>query len=276
VSTRLASAPFTTSLAWPFAELAQRHAIWWRTALALCALLAFCTIAPAFDDRLINGVSVWTKPFKFSLSLALYFATLAWFAPLLGRDYFATRKGAWLTWVPVVCALFEMFYIVMQASRGEASHFNRDTAFHATMFSLMGVGAVALVTMCLWMGVAVLRKHRLESPYALAVGMGLVLTFALGGASGSYLGEHANHWVGGTASDANGLWLLRWSRDGGDLRVAHFFGMHVMQVLPAIAAMLPAAWSRRRMIAVVCGVAAAYAAVTAAVFVQAVAGQPFI
>ncbi len=258
------------------AALGQRHAVWWRTALALCVLLAFCAVAPAFDDRLLNGVSVWTKPFKFSLSLAVYFVTLAWFAPLLPGGYFATRKGAWMTWVPVACALFEMLYIVMQASRGEASHFNRDTAFHATMFSLMGAGAVTLVTICLWMGVVVLRHHRLHSAYALAVGIGLILTFALGGASGSYMGEHAGHWVGGAATDANGLWLLRWSRDGGDLRVAHFFGMHAMQVLPIVATLLPASWSPRRAIGTVIGVAAVYSAATIATFVQAVSGQPLI
>jgi sugar lactone lactonase YvrE len=39
---------------------------------------------------------------------------------------------------------------------------------------------------------------------------------------------------------ANGIWLMKWSRDGGDLRVAHFFGTHAMQVLPLLTALLPA------------------------------------
>ena len=44
-----------------------------------------------------------------------------------------------------------------------------------------------------------------------------------------------SHWIGGTASDKQGLWLLGWSRDGGDLRVAHFFALHAMQLIPLAA-----------------------------------------
>jgi hypothetical protein len=259
-----------------FTSLAARHTVWWRTALVMAALLAVSAVAASFDERLLNGVSVWAKPIKFALSLAVYFGTLVCFAPLMPHGYFATTKGRWMTWVPVICALLEMLYILFQASRGEASHFNTSTPFHAAMYSLMGAGAVALVFICLWMGVVVLRQHGLRNPYAYAVGLGLVLTFTLGGGFGGYLGGHMGHWVGGTASDANGLWLLRWSRDGGDLRVAHFFGMHAMQVLPLVAAALPGKLSRPAAIAIISGVAAAYALATTATFVQAVLGQPFI
>ena len=34
--------------------------------------MAFCLLAGAVDDRLFNGVSVWSKLFKFALSLAVY------------------------------------------------------------------------------------------------------------------------------------------------------------------------------------------------------------
>jgi len=67
---------------------------WWRAALMFAALAAACAFASMFDDRTFNGVSVWTKPFKFSMSIAVYFATLAWFAPLLPNGYLqAPRVG---------------------------------------------------------------------------------------------------------------------------------------------------------------------------------------
>jgi hypothetical protein len=131
-----------------------------------------------------------------------------------------------------------------------------------------------MVVVCSWMGVLVLRTHG-RDPYAVAVGAGLVLTFVLGGGFGGYMGQHMSHWVGGTQNDAAGLWLMKWSRDGGDLRVAHFFGIHAMQVLPMFSALLPRAWPARTAIVVVVGAAAVYAAATTFTFVQAIAGLPF-
>ena len=31
-----------------------------------------------------------------------------------------------------------------------------------------------------------------------------------------------------------GLMVLKWSRDGGDLRVGHFFALYAMQILPVM------------------------------------------
>jgi hypothetical protein len=229
------------------------------------------------DDRLINGVSVWNKPFKFCLSLSAYFFTLCWFAPLLGPGYFQRLPGRILTAVAVVCAVLEIAYIIFQASLGEASHFNTDTAFHAAAYSLMGLGAVLLVCVCAWLGVAVLLRHRRRlSPYAFAAGLSLVLTAVLGGGFGGYLGSQSGHWVGGAATDAGGSMLFHWARDGGDLRVAHFFGMHAMQVIPLAGWLLGLRSEGRAGILAVAGVAAVYSALTIATFVQALGGRPFL
>ncbi len=253
----------------------QRHPLWMTAAVGFAALMVACAVFSMFDERTFNGVSVWSKPFKFSLSIAVYFATLAWFAPLLPNGYLEARKGRWLTLVPIVCAVFEMLYIVLQAARGEASHFNNTSVFYSVMYGFMGAGAVALVSICLWMGVVILRHTGTQNPYAFAVGVGLVLTFVLGGGFGGYLGEHMSHWVGGTQSDANGVWLMKWSRDGGDLRVAHFFGMHAMQVLPLLAVLLPARTPHRIAIGFVVGVACLYSAGATFTFIQALQGAPF-
>ncbi len=259
-----------------FNGFAGRHPMWWRATLACLALLAVCAVGSFVDERTLNGVSVWSKPFKFSLSLAVYFATLAWFAPLLPNGYFQARKGLALTWIPIVCAAFEMTYIIAQASRGEASHFNLTTPFYITMYSLMGAGAVSLVAVCLWLGVVILRKHGARNPYALAVGLGLIARFVLGGGVGGYLSSQMGHWVGGTHSDANGVWLVHWSRDGGDLRVAHFFGMHAMQVLPVIGAAASRWFSRRNGVVLVGAATLVYVLATTFTFVQAIGGVPFM
>lgn len=256
-------------------DVLQRHPPWLRTACAFVVLMFAFAMCSLIDDRTFNGVSVWSKPFKFSLSIAVYFATLAWFAPLLPNGYIESRKGRWLTWTPIVCAILEIAYIALQAGRGEASHFNNTSLFYAVMYGFMGAGAVALVSICLWMGVSILRHRGVANPYVLAVGVGLVLTFLLGGGFGGYLGGQTSHWVGGTQSDANGIWLMKWSRDGGDLRVAHFLGMHAMQVLPLLTAMLPARAPHRVAVGFVVGAAYVYTAMCVYTFIQALNGMPF-
>ncbi len=257
-------------------EIWHRHPLWMRTACGFVVLMIVCAVFAAFDGRTFNGISVWAKPFKFSLSLAVYFATLAWFVPLLPNGYMESRKGRWLTWIPIACAVFEIAYIGLQAGRAEASHFNNTSLFYSVMYGFMGSGAVALVSICLWMGVVILRHRGASNPYALAVGIGLVLTFVLGGGFGGYLGGQMSHWVGGTQSDANGMWLMKWSRDGGDLRVAHFFGMHAMQVLPLLAALLPVRTPRRVAGGIVVGAAFVYTLVCVYTFVQALNGVPVL
>ncbi len=257
------------------ARTLESHRSW-----ALCAAV-FLLLAAAFlalsavDTRLFNGVSVWSKPFKFALSLSVYFATLACFAPLLPAGYFATLRGKVLTWLPIACAAFEIVYIALQAALGEASHFNETTTLHSAMYSLMGVGAVTLVAMCVWMGVSILRHRGVSDPYVVAVVAGLTMTFLLGGMFGGYMSSQPSHWVGGVVSDANGLWFFHWARAGGDLRVPHFFGMHAMQILPIMALPMAGRQSRSALICVLL-ITTTYAAFTICTFLQAIVGKPFI
>ena len=104
-------------------------------------LTGVCLLAGAFDDRLFNGVSVWSKPFKFALSLAVYFATLLVFSHYLPNGYLRTTAGRILVVSLAWVAGAEMAYITIQGALGEASHFNATTAFHGLMYSLMGFGA---------------------------------------------------------------------------------------------------------------------------------------
>jgi len=58
-----------------------------------------------------------------------------------------------------------------------------------------------------------------------------ILTLAVG----FTLGGMGSHWIGGDQTDATGLPLFGWSTTGGDLRPAHFVGLHIMQILPITA-----------------------------------------
>jgi hypothetical protein len=95
-----------------------------------------------------------------------------------------------------------------------------------------------LASASLVLGILIGRSRDYELPAALklAVVLGLILTFVIGTGFGGYLSaQRAGHWVGGVLSDSGGLPLVKWSRTGGDLRVAHFFGIHAMHFIPAFA-----------------------------------------
>ena len=49
-------------------ELRSRHASWFYATLGCAALVVLSVVAMSFDERTLNGISVWQKPFKFSLS----------------------------------------------------------------------------------------------------------------------------------------------------------------------------------------------------------------
>lgn len=227
----------------------------------------------AIDDRHFAGISVWIKPAKFALSISVYFATLALFSERLGRAFFQTRSGRAMSWLPVLCGAFEMIYIIIQAGQADASHFNYSSNFHSIMYALMGVGALTMVLICAWMGMAILGRHGYRNPMSLAIALGLILTFILGGGFGGYLSSAGSHWVGGVANDAQGLPLVGWATAGGDLRVAHFWGIHAMQIVPAAAwPFRNHAWGR----AVAWSAAIAVTAISSATFWQALQGKAFL
>jgi hypothetical protein len=86
------------------------------------------------------------------------------------------------------------------------------------------------------------------------------------------LGSHS---VGGEAP--GGLFFLGWSTTHGDLRVAHFIGMHALQVLPllalALAALTNGFLAHGTRLRVVLLAAEAWASLTALTLWQALRGQ---
>jgi hypothetical protein len=250
--------------------------------IGLSAALAVPSlIALGLDDRLINGITVWSKPLKFQASLAIMLATLLLLLPLIEARTRAGRGVFLASLMAAITANGEVFYITLQAARGRASHFNDSTPFEAMAYSVMGVGAAFLVLSSLVIGVYILRRPRPGAPSGLRLGggWGLVLgsiatlftAFALG--SGEIGGP--GHWVGGLRTDVGGLPLFGWSRTGGDLRVPHFFATHIMQALPILGLALDRFLPKQARVGIAVG-AVASIAVVAATFVQAVRGIPFL
>lgn len=249
--------------------------------IGLPVALAFPSlIALGFDDRLINDISVWTKPLKFQASLAIMLATLLLLLPLIETRARAGRGVFLASLVAAITANGEVFYITLQAARGRASHFNDSTPFEAVAYSVMGAGAAFLVLSSLVIGVYILLRPRPGAPAGLRLGggwglvLGSIATLFTAFALGSGAIDGPGHWVGGVRSDLGGLPLFGWSRTGGDLRVPHFFATHIMQALPILGLALDRMAPRVARPGIAIG-AVMSIAVVAATFIQAVQGRPF-
>lgn len=249
--------------------------LWSLTALS-AAMLAVFAAAALLDTRTLDGDDVWLKPAKFALSFVVLYATMALVVERLSAP---VREGAGMRAtlvVMIVATAVEMAYIAVQAARGVHSHFNLATPFEAAMYTVMGVGAVALVAGIGVVGALAARDRGAELGPGLRAGVGwgfvlsAVLTFVVAGT----LGSQGSHFVGTPSPGAAAIPLVGWSAEVGDLRPAHFLALHAMQVLPLLGL-----WLDRRGLAARAPIrraAAAYAALTAAVFVQALLGLPLV
>jgi hypothetical protein len=117
--------------------------------------------------------------------------------------------------------------VTLQAARGVKSHFNSESI----IYPIMGL---FILYNTIWVIIFTYRYFKaklstLPRPYVLSVRLGLLL-FLLGSALGGYMSAQRGHTVG-AADGGSGLPLLNWSTGFGDLRVAHFFGLHGLQML---------------------------------------------
>jgi hypothetical protein len=201
-----------------------------------------------------EGPISWRKPIVFGLSFGITLATLTWIVGLLG----ARRAAGWVV-VGVLsgASVGEVFLISMQRWRGVASHFNGDTPFDGTVFSLMGM--LVSVVVVLTVIVTVWSFLPLDAPRSLAFGIraGLVLMLVSQMVGVQMIVE------GGNTFGANGA-----------LKVPHAVTLHAVQVLPALALVLQLsdALERWRVRVVALG-AGGYALLIAATMVQTYSGR---
>ena len=256
------------------AEVVRRQPQLAAYGFALLAIAALTALAQTVDGRLVGGVDVWVKPTKFLVSVGAFALTTAWFFGYVRTERRDARPMRAIVLTILIAGSFELLYIGFQAARGETSHFNDATLFHTIMYALMGLGAVSLVATTLPLAWEIARRPAdgVAADFRTAVVIGLLLTFLLGGGLGGYMSAQAGHAVG---PEGNGLPIFGWNRLGGDLRIAHFFGMHASQALPLVAWAVSQAAPARRWTMVI-GTAVVWAAATHALFMQALAGQPLL
>ena len=247
----------------------REHApLFWGSAFT-AALLVISLGLMAFDSRLVTGANPWLKPVKFELSIVAFNLTVAW---MLSRLAASGREARVIEWVVAVAMFIEISAIVVQAARGMPSHYNISTPLNAAIFGSMGfaifVNTLALVWLCV---LYFSPQPQLPPAITWGVRLGIVL-FLLSSLQGFQMISNRGHTVG-AADGGPGLPLVRWSTVAGDLRIAHFLGLHALQALPLLGFIV----STENRQAGVPVVAAAFVAILALfiwTLLQAWAGRP--
>jgi hypothetical protein len=274
----------------------------WHRPLMVHAMLMFTLVVVSaigvfVDDRLLIGESVWVKPMKFGFAMGLYGLTLAGLLSQLGKG---RRIGWWLGTIFAIAGLLDVGAVTYAAALGTFSHFNNNTDQVArtvqTVFSF-GIMPLFLTTLIIAILVLIQRTGDRAMTRALRIGLGLALASMVvalwlstsPGATPRTVTDAYGHpvsMIGGHGigdPDGHGMPITDWSTTGGDLRVPHLVGLHAIQVLLLVTAILRVlatsrSWLRdERIRARMVGVAGlGYTAVFAVLTWQAWRGQSVI
>jgi hypothetical protein len=271
---------------------------WHRPLLVVAAVTApFVVISLAgvlLDGRTLVGAPIWLKPLKFAVSIVIYAVTWAWLYAHLPRNRFVR----WSTTIIAAMLAIEYAIIVGQVVRGRQSHFNVATALDAGLWATMATSIVVLWVANLVVAGYLLRR-RVGGP-SLTRGVRAGAVISLFGAAvaflmtrptaaqrasfadGTFAGIIGGHSVG-VVDGGPIMPVTGWSTTGGDLRIAHFVGLHALQALPLVAvllgllagrvALLRAEEVRTRLVVVA---SAGYAGLTLLTLWHALRGRPLI
>ncbi len=216
----------------------------------MCFLISVFGLA--VDSRLINGEHGWIKPIKFSISLAIYGLTLLWFSQFLTKHQTPFRR---------VCVgalsgtVVELSAIILQVVRGTSSHFNTLTTFDHAVFWVTAFAILPIAFGTLALFFMLLREENLPPVLGAALKWGVILTvlgcipgvlMLLPAAVQDFI-THSKQFTGhsvGISQGGPGLPFLGWSTVAGDLRVAHFLGIHALQIMPVVGYLVMKIFSR--------------------------------
>jgi hypothetical protein len=136
------------------------------------------------------------------------------------------------SWIMVLTMLFENGIIIYQAIRKTTSHFNITSNYNGMLFSIMGmlIGIFTVTVAVVCIQFFRQRKFQIATAYVWGIRLGL-LFFLIFSMEGGLMVNLMKHTIGG-ADGGPGLPIVNWSTQYGDLRVAHFIGLHSLQALP--------------------------------------------
>jgi len=196
--------------------------------VCLAFALVFLLLTKLTNTQVFN-VSAWYKPFKFAFSTFLFAWAMAWYC-----SYLPSFNIHFFNWTVIILLSFEIIYIAIQAGKGQLSHFNISTPFYSFLYSMMALAATAVAVYTAYVGLLFFTNSFPDLPnyYVWSIRLG-ILIFVIFSFEGFVMGSKLTHTIGGP-DGGPGIPMLNWSYKFGDPRIAHFIGMHALQVLPIL------------------------------------------
>jgi hypothetical protein len=223
-----------------------------------------CLVLIQTDTVQILNVNRWLKPMKFYFSVGLMILSFGWLLHYIND----VKKIKRWTWLLIISMFFENGLIILQSIRGTTSHFNFKTLTDGMIFNFMGIFILIFTVTCIRICIAFFRQKdfTISESYVWGIRLG-ILFFVLFTIEGGMMLGLMKHTVG-AADGSPGMPVTNWSKGYGDLRIAHFAGIHSLQVLPLLGFYI--ARTKRRIIIL----SVIYFLLVSALFVQAVCGIP--
>jgi hypothetical protein len=242
----------------------RNEALFWFGLVCLMFYLVCLLLTQLTTTRIFN-VSAWIKHFKFAFSTFLFAWAMAWyigFLPAFDHRFY--------DWTFIILLTFEVGYVAYREALGQLSHFNVNTTLTGALYTAMAIAITSVTIYTAYIGVLFFTAQVASLPvhYLWAIRLGILL-FVVFAFEGFVMGSRLTHTVGGPDGTA-GLPLLHWSYTHGDLRVAHFIGMHALQVLPLVSFYLLRSTRGTWLLAALCALLAT------AVLVLALRGKPLV
>ena len=243
---------------------ARNETLYYYGLICLVLSLLFLILTKCSSTQVYN-VNAWYKPFKFAFSTFLFSWAMAWYC-----FYLPNFNIKLFNWAIILLLGFEIFYIALQAGRGQLSHYNVSTPVYSALFSLMAFAASAVTIYTAYVGFLFFRHSFSELPiyYVWSIRFAIIL-FVIFSFEGFAMGSRMNHSVG-ALNDNSDWFIVGWSKTVGDLRVSHFIGMHALQVIPFLS------YYVLKNVKLTIGLSVLYGLLALATLIQALQGRPLI
>ena len=209
-------------------ELHQRNQLLYLFGWLCFAGGIICSILTQTITVQVNNINAFIKPMKFFFSVWTFCWTIGWLVFELKQPAIINSYSIMV----VIVMTIELLVITWQAANGRLSHFNTSTALYSLLFAIMGIAISILTLWTLFIGFQFFNLKNVSIPvgYLWGIRLGIIL-FVIFSFEGGMMGAKLSHTIG-AADGSEGLPIINWSKQYGDLRVAHFFGIHALQLLP--------------------------------------------